>query len=156
MPRSQRITFMLPSLRMYSALMIKSLIVALKPRLSRTGSLLRPTSLQREVLHVAGADLKTIRVFFDHGKVARVHDFCDYRQACFRAGLSEKPKPIFTQSLKTVGGRARLERAAAQNFRARFFYDPRNRENLLFALDRAWAGNENYIFFSAHWDGTNQ
>src|SRR5690242_20755727 len=42
---SQRRTLRFPSLRMYSALISRSLMVALMPRLSMTGSLLRPTSL---------------------------------------------------------------------------------------------------------------
>ena len=47
MPRSQRITWRLPSDRMYSADMSRSLTVALMPRLSRIGFLVRPHSLSR-------------------------------------------------------------------------------------------------------------
>ena len=44
MPRSQRITSRLPSLRMYSADISHSSIVAERPRLSSTGLPARPTS----------------------------------------------------------------------------------------------------------------
>jgi hypothetical protein len=50
---------------------------------------------EREVVHVAGPDLKTVRIPLDYGKIARIHDFGDNRQACFRARFSEETKPLF-------------------------------------------------------------
>src|SRR5439155_22505951 len=51
---------------------------------------------EREVVHVESSDLETVSVFFDHGEIARVHDFADYRQARFRAGFGKKPKAVLT------------------------------------------------------------
>ena len=48
MPRSQRMTWPLPSARMYSALMSKSVIVAAMPRLSSTGFPILPTARSNE------------------------------------------------------------------------------------------------------------
>ena len=48
MPRSHRITCVLPSARMYSALSRNSVIVAARPRLSSTGLPMRPTALSNE------------------------------------------------------------------------------------------------------------
>ena len=47
-------------------------------------------------MHVASSDLETVSVFFDHGEIARVHDFGDHRQARFRAGFGKKPKAVLT------------------------------------------------------------
>src|SRR5215217_5667735 len=70
---------------------------------------------QREIVHVASANLKTIRVLFDHRQIAGVHHFRNHREAGFRAGFSEKSQSIFTQSLKTVRRSARLKCASAEN-----------------------------------------
>ena len=48
MPRSHRITWPLPSARMYSALRSRSLIVAAMPRLSSTGFFILPTVFSSE------------------------------------------------------------------------------------------------------------
>ena len=63
MPRSQRMTWWLPRDTMYSAAISHSLTVDDRPRLSITGFALCADRLeQREVLHVARADLEDVGV----------------------------------------------------------------------------------------------
>ena len=62
MPRSQRITLALPADSTYSAAISHSSMVAPKPRLSSTGvRALAGRAQQREVVHVAAADLDACR-----------------------------------------------------------------------------------------------
>ena len=78
MPRSQRITFGLPCATMYSADISSSLMVELMPRFSSTGRPQRAERFQqREVLHVARADLHAVGVFGDQVDVAIAHHFGD-------------------------------------------------------------------------------
>ena len=51
---------------------------------------------KRKIVHVTRADLKAIRIFFDHRQIARVHDFGHDRQTSFRARFGEKPKSLLT------------------------------------------------------------
>ena len=81
MPRSQSITFMLPPDRMYSADSSHSSMVAEMPRLSMTGTLrVSELAQQREVLHVARADLQDVRVALDQLELADVHHLGDEQQ----------------------------------------------------------------------------
>ena len=67
---------------MYSAASSHSSMVAAKPRLSRTGRLrLADGAQQREVLHVAAADLQDIGVLGDGLDQPWLHHFGDDRQA---------------------------------------------------------------------------
>ena len=106
-------------------------------------------------MHVPCAHLKAVHIFFDHGQITRIHDFRDYGQSCLRARLGEEPKPFFAQPLKTVWRSARFECAATQDFRAGFFHNPRDGENLLSAFHRAWTANQNDLFVFAHWYATD-
>ena len=88
MPRSQRITWRLPRATMYSAAISNSLIVAHMPRLSSTGlPQLAHRLEQREVLHVARADLEDVRVLGHQSTGLGVHHLGDDRQAGLLARL---------------------------------------------------------------------
>ncbi len=69
---------------------------------------------QREVLHVAGADLEHVRVLGDEFDLPRVHDFGDHRQPGRGAHFREEFKRLEPEPAKRVRRRARLERATAQ------------------------------------------
>ena len=71
-------TSVLPPARTYSAESSHSSMVAEMPRLSSTG-FARPAQLpqQREVLHVAGADLEDVRVALDELDLADLHHLGD-------------------------------------------------------------------------------
>ena len=89
MPRSHSITFGLPWATMYSADISSSLMVELRPRFSRTGRPHLPSVFQqREVLHVARADLQDVGVLGDQIDVAVAHHFGDDAEAGLLAWLS--------------------------------------------------------------------
>ena len=120
MPRSQRITFLLPPASTYSADSSHSSIVAEMPRFSSTG-FVRAAELpqQREVLHVARADLQDVGVAFDELDLADLHHFGDELQIVPIGRGAQHAQPCFPESLEAVGRAARLERAAAQDLGAR-------------------------------------
>ena len=142
-PRSQRITCEFPSLTMYSAAISRSSTVEDEPRLSSTGFGARPDlGEQREVRHVARADLDHVRDLDDRLDVARIHQLRHERQPGLLArlrrissassprpwnaygevrGLNAPPRSIVTPSAATAA---------------------RGLERLLARLDRARAGDE--------------
>ena len=81
MPRSQRITSGVALLTMYSAAINRSSIVAGEPALEQH-RLRRAADLgeEREVRHVAGADLDHVGRLDDGLDVARIHQLGDDRQ----------------------------------------------------------------------------
>ena len=94
---------MLPPARMYSADSSHSSIVAEMPRLSSTG--LRDVAelaQQREVLHVARADLEDVGVLLDQLDLAEVHDLGDQLQVVAVGGVAQQPQPFFAQALEAV------------------------------------------------------
>ena len=50
---------------------------------------------ERKVMHVTSPDLETVRIFFDHRKIARVHHFGDHRQATLCARFRKETKSLF-------------------------------------------------------------
>ena len=66
-------------------------------------------------MHVPRADLKAVRIFFDHRKIARVHDFSYDRQLVSR-GLRPEIEVRLRAALESVRRRAWLECAARKIF----------------------------------------
>ena len=92
---------------------------------------------QREVLGVAGADLDDVDLVVDEGlDVARIHELGDDGHAELLARLAEQVEARLAHALAGIRRGAGLERAAAQDGRARGAHGPRDREEVL-ALDRA-------------------
>jgi len=69
---------------------------------------------QREVLHVAGADLEDICVLRDQIHVLRRHHLGDHRHACLMRGGRKQLQPLFSQSAYLVGRSQRPECPSAQ------------------------------------------
>ena len=92
-----------------------------------------------EVLHVARADLVDVGVLADDLDVVLVDDFRDDLEAFFIGYLAQHLEALFSQALEVVRARARLERAAAQEFRAARLDRLGGLAQLLNALDRARA-----------------
>ncbi|CAA9288393.1 MAG: hypothetical protein AVDCRST_MAG41-4189, partial [uncultured Corynebacteriales bacterium] len=97
---------------------------------------------QREVLHVAGADLQHVGVLGDHVHVGGVDDLGDHREAGLRADLGQDPQPGHPQPLERVRGGARLVRPAAQQRRPGPAGLVGRRQRLLGRLDRARPGDQ--------------
>ena len=95
-------------------------MVAEGPRFRSTGLRTCAELLQeREVLHVAGADLEHVGVVGDHRQRLGVHHLGHDLEAGLLAGEGEELQPLLGQPLELVGARARLEGAAAEEARAR-------------------------------------
>src|ERR1700730_9314034 len=101
---------------------------------------------QREILHVAGADLDYVGVFFDEVEAFVVDGFGDDAEAEVLADLRENFEAVFAEALKTVGGSARLVSAAAEKFYAGFFDAFGGGEALLFGFYRARAADQAHVF----------
>src|SRR5207247_9628189 len=74
---------------------------------------------QREILHVARADLEDVAVAVDQLDLAKVHHFGDQLQVLRARGVSQQTQALLAKALKTVRRASRLERAAAEYLRAR-------------------------------------
>ena len=94
---------------------------------------------QREVLHVARADLHHVGVTFDQVCARLVNRLGHDSQAELLARLCENLQALFAQTLKRVRRSARLERAAPEEARAAPLDGLGHGEDLLAALDRARA-----------------
>ncbi len=142
-PRSHRMTSAFPSARMYSAAESHSSIVAPPPRLRRTG---RPRAArraqQREVLHVARADLQDVGVAGDDRHFFPGEDLRHHRQARLLACFRQELQAAHAQALELVGRGAGLVSAAAEHVRARSRHGLRDLEQHLLALDRARPGDQ--------------
>ena len=117
MPRSHRITWELPRATMYSAAISNSLMVALRPRLSMHGlAQLAHRLQQREVLHVARADLEDVGVARPRASSVAVSftSVMTRRPVSSRASASSL-QALLLQALELVGAGAGLEGAAAQH-----------------------------------------
>ncbi len=96
---------------------------------------------QREVLHVARADLEDVGIALHQFELADVHDLGhELEVVAVRRGL-EEPQPFLAEPLEAVRAAARLERAAAQDLRAGPLHRRRGGLDLLFALGRAGPGH---------------
>ena len=124
---------------MYSALISRSLMVALMPRLSITGSFERPTSLRSEKFCMLRAPTWRQSAYFSMTSRSLVSmiSVMTGRPVASRASASSL-QPFGAQPLEGVRRGARLEGAAAQNLRAGVLARPaRCRGDLLAVLDRA-------------------
>ena len=117
-------------------------MVELSPRFSITGRPQRPSAFrQREVLHVARADLHDVGVFGHQIDIAIAHDFGDDGKPGGFARLRQQLEPFFFHALKIVRRCARFESAAAQELRAGRRHGLGGFHDLLFALDGTRAGH---------------
>ena len=94
---------------------------------------------QREVLHVARADLEDVRVLGHDVDLVGLHHLGDHRQPGPLARLREVAQALDAQALEAVRARARLERAAADDRRAVARDEVDGLDQLVAALDRARA-----------------
>ena len=147
MPRSHRITSVLPPARTYSADSSHSSIVAEMPRFSSTGlRVATELAQQREVLHVARADLEDVAVLRDHRSIWLMSITSDTSlRSCWSAPVAQHLQPVFAQALEAVGRAARLEGAAAQDLRAGALHGRGRRVHLLVCLGRARAGHDDHL-----------
>ena len=110
---------MLPPARMYSAESSHSSIVAEMPRFSSTGFRdAAQLAEQREVLHVARADLEDVGVLVDQLDLTDVHHFGDQLQIVLIRSRTQHPQTFLAEPLEAVGRASRLEGAAAQDLGA--------------------------------------
>ncbi len=119
------------------------------PRFSITGRLERPDLReQREVLHVAGADLEHVG-FFGHSRhvLGREHLGHD-GQAVLAARFDQHVEALVAEPLEAVGRSARLETATAENVRTLLLHLARAGQDLLEGLDRAGAGDDDEVIAS--------
>src|ERR1700692_4573644 len=93
---------------------------------------------QREILHVAGADLDHVGVFFDEVEAFVVDGFGDDAEAIVLADLRENFQAVFAEALKTVRGSARFVGTTAEKLYAGFLDAFSGGEALLLGLDGAW------------------
>src|SRR5258706_9745165 len=97
---------------------------------------------QREVLHVARADLQAVGVLRDELDGLRVQDFGDDREAGLLPHAGEDFQARLAEALEGIGGRPRLERAAPVERRARLADRVADLDRLGQRLDRAGAGDD--------------
>ena len=97
---------------------------------------------QREVLHVARADLQDVRALGHALDLPWLHHLGDDRQACLASTLLEHLQAFNAESLERIRRGARLEGAAPEKTRARRGDAVRRRQQLLPTLDRARPGHD--------------
>src|SRR2546429_375493 len=86
---------------------------------------------EREILHVARANLDDVGVFFDELERFVVDSFGDDAETMLGAHFRENLGAVFAESLKAVRGSTRFVSAAAKQPRARLFDALGNRKTLL-------------------------
>ena len=96
---------------------------------------------EREILHVAGADLNDVGVFLDEVEGFVVDGFGDDTEAIFFANHGEDFEAGEAQPLEGVGRGARFVGAAAEEFDAGGLELFSNGEALLFGFDSAGTGD---------------
>ena len=97
---------------------------------------------QREVLHVARANLEDVGVPVDQLDLAEVHHFGNQFQVLGARRVPEQAQPFLAEPLEAVRRAARLERAAAEDLRARSADRGRRGAHLVLVLGRARTGHD--------------
>ena len=100
---------------------------------------------QREILHIARADLHEVGVLGHQLHVAIAHHFGDDAETGALLGLAQQLQPFQFHALEIVRRGARLERAAAQNPRAGRGHALGRLHDLLLALHRARPGHHDEL-----------
>jgi len=97
---------------------------------------------EREVLHVARADLEHVRVAGHELDLAGVHHFGDDGQPGLGPHVGQDPQALLTEPAERVGRRARLEGAATQAVGAGPSDGPGGACEHVASLDRAGARDD--------------
>src|SRR4051794_5343019 len=100
---------------------------------------------EREVRHVARAELDHVGDLDDCLEIAHVHQLGHDRHAGDFLGLLQEAQALDAETLERVRRGARLVRAAAQELRARVLHRVRRVEQHLARLDRARAGDHHEV-----------
>src|ERR1700730_13199720 len=101
---------------------------------------------QREILHIAGADLDYVGVFFDEVEAVVVDGFGDDAEAIVLANLREDFQALFAETLKAVRGGARFVGAATEYCQSACPDAFGGGEALLFGFYCAGAANQADVF----------
>src|SRR5437764_939678 len=101
---------------------------------------------EREVLHVARADLYYVAVALDQVNAVLVQSLRNYLQAESLSYVGENLQAVIREALEGVWGGARLERAAAEEASAAASDGLRYLERRLAALDGARARDDRHLF----------
>jgi hypothetical protein len=97
---------------------------------------------EREILHVARADLDDVGVLFDEVEGFAVNRFGDYAEAVSGADFREDLEAGFAEALEAVRRSARLVGAPAEEACAGLFDSGGDGEALLLGFDGAGAGDQ--------------
>src|SRR5271165_4002631 len=100
---------------------------------------------QREVLHVAGAELDNVGIFLNQLQRLMVHRLGDDQQAEAIANFRHDLQAVFAHPLKRVRRRARLVGAAAKELGSRAGHALGDVERLVAVLDRTGPGDDGQI-----------
>src|SRR5262249_36918957 len=103
------------------------------------------TFQKREVLHIPRADLNHVGVVFHQIEALVVDRLSDDSESVSIADFRQNPEPLFTKSLKTVRGSARLVCAAAKQSNARPFQLLADSHALFFSLNPTWARHQSDV-----------
>ena len=142
MPRSHRMTSLLPPLSTYSADSSHSSIVAEMPRLSSTGFRACPSSRSSVKFCMLRAPTwKMSAYLLDHLDLADVHHLGDELQVLGRCRVAQQLQAFLAEALEAVRRAARLERAAAEDLRAGPPHGRGRGAHLLLGLGRAGPGH---------------
>ncbi len=100
---------------------------------------------EREILHIAGADLDDVGVFLNEVEGFVVDGLGDNAEAVGSADFRKDFEALFTEALEAIGGSARLVCAAAEEPCAGFFDALGDGQALRFRFDSTGAGDEGNV-----------
>ena len=152
MPRSHRITSLLPPLSTYSAESSHSSIVAEMPRFSSTGLRACPSSRSSVKFCMLRAPTWKMSAYLSISSIW-LTSITSVTSARFSAVAASRSmlQPFFAEALEAVRRAARLERAAAEDLRAGAPHRRGRRAHLLLALGRARTGHhDDFVAADAH------
>ena len=121
-------------------------MVAEMPRFSRIGLRRSPEFAQQVVvLHVARAHLQDVDVVGEQRDLGLIHHFAHQQQMVAVGRFAQQLQALFAHALKAVGRGARLERAAAQHFRAAAGHGFGHLADLIAIFDAARPGHDHHL-----------